>query len=94
MQLLVWTAQVLIILTATVQAGEFLQPWTAGLNKDYSHNIDYAIGTSIITGWKADFTNATITLWQDGQTGGAQGFAVTLERESQFFTLTLRSSTS
>lgn len=83
MQLLGLTAQIFAILTATVKAGEFLQPWTSGLTKDYSDNINYAVGVSIITEWDADFTNATITLTQDNKPGDAQGGpSVILESKS------------
>jgi hypothetical protein len=56
-----------------MSAGEFLQPWTAQTNKDYSQNKDYAVGVNIIVEWVANFTNATITLWQDNKPGDAQG---------------------
>lgn len=59
-----------------MSAGEFLQPWTAqttGPPKDYSENKNYAVGVNIIVEWVADFTNATITLWQDNKPGDAQG---------------------
>ena len=83
---LVFTGHILAILTATVQAGEFLQPWTAataGPPKDYSKNIEYAVGVSIKIEWVADFTNATIVLTQDNHPGDAQGGpSVTLERKS------------
>ena len=67
------TAQIFAILTATVKAGDFLQPWTAGDVKDYTHNVDYAVGVNIIAEWVADFTNATIVLNQDNNPGDAQG---------------------
>ena len=67
------TALIFAILTATITASEFLQPWTAGSTKDYSHNINYALGVHITTEWEADFTNATIALNQDNKPGDAQG---------------------
>ena len=70
---LILTALIFAILTATLKAGEFLQPWTAGSNKDYSKNINYALGVHIIAEWEADFTNATIALNQDNKPGDAQG---------------------
>lgn len=77
-------AHTFAILTATVKAGEFLQPWTPGLDKDYSENIDYAVGVNIITEWVADFTDATIVLNQDNNPGDAQGGPpVILEGKSQ-----------
>ena len=80
------TAHVFAILTATVKAGEFLQPWTSGLVKDYSDNINYAVGVNIIAEWSADFTNATIALTQDNNPGDAQGGpSVVLESKSQFY---------
>lgn len=76
------TASIFAILTATVKAGEFLQPWTAGSTKDYSNNINYAVGVHILTEWDADFTNATIALNQDNKPGDAQGGpTVVLERK-------------
>ena len=76
------TALIFAILTATVKASEFLQPWTAGSTKDYSHNINYALGVHILTEWEADFTNATIALNQDNKPGDAQGGpTVILERK-------------
>ena len=76
------TALIFAILKATVKASEFLQPWTAGSTKDYSHNINYALGVHILTEWEADFTNATIALNQDNKPGDAQGGpTVVLERE-------------
>ena len=66
-------AHILAILMATVQAGEFLQPWTQGPNKNYSNNVNYAVGVNLITEWIADFGNATITLNQDNNPGDAQG---------------------
>ena len=80
---LVFTGYILAILTAVVKAGEFLQPWTAGLEKDYSNNIKYAVGVSIQAAWEADFTNATIVLTQDNHPGDAvTGPSVTLESKS------------
>ncbi|KAL9014150.1 MAG: hypothetical protein Q9173_001206 [Seirophora scorigena] len=64
---------ILAILTTTVTAGDFLQPFTSGSTKDYSDNINYAVGVSILTEWVADFTNATISLNQDNKPGDAQG---------------------
>ena len=76
------TALIFAILTATVKASEFLQPWTAGSTKDYSNNINYALGVHILTEWEADFSNATITLNQDNNAGDAQGGpTVVLERK-------------
>ena len=76
------TALIFTILTATVKAGEFLSPWTAGATKDYSHNINYAVGVHILAEWEADFTNATIALNQDNKPGDAQGGPnVILERK-------------
>ena len=66
---------------STANPGEFLKPWTSGSTKDYSDNIDYAVGVHILTEWEADFTNATITLAQDNKAGDAQGGpTVVLER--------------
>ena len=80
------TAHIFAILTATVKAGEFLQPWTSGSVKDYSHNINYAVGVHILTEWEADFTNATIVLNQDNKPGDApSGPFVVLERKSSFY---------
>lgn len=77
------TRYVFAVLTATVKAGEFLQPWTFGSNKDYSDNVNYAVGVKIITEWDADFSNATIALWQDNKPGDAQGGpSVVLEGKS------------
>lgn len=85
---LVFTGHILIILTAAVKAGEFLQPWTAGPSKpykDYSNNVYYRLGTFIQTAWQADYTNATIALLQDNNPGDAQGGpALILESMSQF----------
>lgn len=51
--------------------------------KDYSDNINYAVGVRIITEWVADFTNATIVLNQDNNPGDAQGGpSVVLEGKS------------
>ena len=83
MRHLSFTAHILAILTATVKAGEFLQPWTAGTAKDYSDNTNYAVGVNIITEWDADFSNATINLNQDNKPGDAQGGpSVVLEDKS------------
>ena len=61
-------------------ADEFLPPWTAGPNKDYSKNTNFAVGVNIITEWVANYSNATITLTQDNKPGDAQGGpSVTLE---------------
>ncbi|KAI4275037.1 MAG: hypothetical protein L6R38_005976 [Xanthoria sp. 2 TBL-2021] len=49
--------------------GRFLQPWTAGRRKDYSDNVNYAVGVQIITQWTADFSNAAIDLVQDNHPG-------------------------
>ncbi|KAL8651296.1 MAG: hypothetical protein Q9210_003341, partial [Variospora velana] len=54
-------------------AGEFLQPFTSGSTKDYSDNIDYAVGVTLLTQWVADFDNVTIRLNQDNNPGDAQG---------------------
>ena len=62
-----------LIQDVIMSAGEFLQPWTAQTTKDYSKNKDYAVGVNIIVEWVANFTNATITLWQDNKPGDAQG---------------------
>ncbi|KAL8952470.1 MAG: hypothetical protein Q9222_001611 [Ikaeria aurantiellina] len=67
------TALLLSVLTTTVKAGEFLQPFTSGSTKDYSDNVNYAVGVGIITQWEADFSNATVTLNQDNNPGDAQG---------------------
>lgn len=67
------TALLLFILTTTVKAGDFLQPFTSGSTKDYSDNVNYAVGVGIITQWQADFSNATIVLNQDNNPGDAQG---------------------
>lgn len=64
------TAYVFTVLTAQVMAdGRFLQPWTAGRRKDYSDNVNYAVGVQIITQWTADFSNAAIDLVQDNHPG-------------------------
>ena len=63
----------------------FLQPWTAGVNKDYSENLDYAVGEIIITEWSVDYSKTTITLNQDNNPGDAQGGpSRVLERKSGF----------
>ncbi|KAL9617075.1 MAG: hypothetical protein Q9160_008105 [Pyrenula sp. 1 TL-2023] len=67
------TRYIFAVLMATVKAGEFLQPWTFGSNKDYSDNVNYAVGVRIITEWDANFSNATIALNQDNNPGDAQG---------------------
>lgn len=80
---LVFTGHILVILTAAVKADEFLQPWTPGPVKDYSDDINYAVGVYIRTAWDADFTNATIVLTQDNHPGDAEGGpSVTLESKS------------
>ncbi|KAI4206696.1 MAG: hypothetical protein LQ348_000853 [Seirophora lacunosa] len=66
-------SSILAILTTIVKAGDFLQPFTSGSTKDYSDNINYAVGVSILTEWVADFTNARINLNQDNKPGDAQG---------------------
>ena len=79
----VFTGCILAILTAAVKAGEFLQPWAPGPVKDYSDNINYAVGVFIQIEWDADFTNAMIVLTQDNHPGDAQGGpSVTLEGKS------------
>lgn len=56
--------------TAQIGAdGDFLQPWTAGRNKDYSDNINYAVGTNIITQWSTDSSTVSIDLVQDNHPG-------------------------
>ena len=68
-----------------MSAGEFLQPWahTGDGNKNYSGNIDYGIGVNVLVEWVANFTNATIALWQDNLPGDAQGGpSVNLEGKS------------
>lgn len=77
-------------LTATVKAGEFLQPWTYGSRKDYSDNVNYAVGVKIITEWEADFSNATVTLNQDNNPGDAQG-GPSVGLEGKFFVLSISS---
>ncbi|KAL8804697.1 MAG: hypothetical protein Q9182_002389 [Xanthomendoza sp. 2 TL-2023] len=61
------------VLTAQASAdGHFLQPWTASRGrrpKDYSDNINYVVGTQVITQWTADFSNASIDLVQDNHPG-------------------------
>lgn len=71
-RLTVWSS-ILAIPTTIVKAGDFLQPFTSGSTKDYSDNINYAVGVSILTEWVADFTNARINLNQDNKPGDAQG---------------------
>ena len=51
----------------------FLQPWTAGPNKDYSQNIAYNTGENVIIAWEVSVTNATLSLLQDNHPGDAQG---------------------
>lgn len=61
---------ILSVLTSSIEAdGDFLQPWTAGRNKDYSDNLNYAVGTRITFQWFADFSNASIDLVQDNRPG-------------------------
>ncbi|CAL8579602.1 hypothetical protein XPA_005339 [Xanthoria parietina] len=62
-----------VLIAQVTAAGRFLQPWTAGRNKDYSDNLNYAVGVQIITQWTADFSDATIDLVQDNRPGDAQG---------------------
>lgn len=70
----VWsTTHVLFLFTTSAKAGEFLQPFTSGPTKDYSENVNYAVGVGIITPWQADFSNAKIVLYQDNHPGDAQG---------------------
>ncbi|KAL8880025.1 MAG: hypothetical protein Q9192_008107, partial [Flavoplaca navasiana] len=58
----------LSVLTASIVAdGDFLQPWTAGRNKDYSDNLNHAVGTRITFRWFADFSKASIDLVQDNR---------------------------
>lgn len=52
---------------------DFLQPWTAGPNKDYSDNPSYSIGTTVRFAWRIDFSNPDLQLWQDNYPGDAQG---------------------
>ena len=92
---LVFTGQILAILTATVKADgtdELLQPWTfAGPAYDYSDDLYFGVGVFIQTAWVASFTNATIALTQDNNSGDARGGpSMTLEGKSQFY----RSQTS
>ena len=96
---LVFTGHILIILTAAVKAGEFLQPWTAGPSqpyKDYSNNVYYTLGSFIQTAWEADYTNVIIAFNQDNNPGDARGGPVlNLESISQFYlSPTSRSSSS
>ncbi|CAO1602174.1 hypothetical protein XANCAGTX0491_005804 [Xanthoria calcicola] len=63
----------MVLIAQVTAAGRFLQPWTAGRNKDYSDNLNYAVGVQIITQWTADFSDATIDLVQDNRPGDAQG---------------------
>ena len=80
---LVFTGYILAFLTAALKADEFLQPWTAGPEKDYSENIQCSVGVSIQAAWDANFTNATIVLTQDNHPGdAAAGPSVTLESKS------------
>lgn len=58
-----------VLIAQVTAAGRFLQPWTAGRNKDYSDNLNYAVGVQIITQWTADFSDATIDLVQDNRPG-------------------------
>ena len=58
-----------VLIAQATAAGRFLQPWTAGRNKDYSDNLNYAVGVQIITQWTADFSDATIDLVQDNRPG-------------------------
>ena len=89
------SAYIFAILTATVKAGEFLQPWTAGKVKDYSHNINYAVGVNIQAEWDADFTNATIILAQDNKPGDARGGPTSnIERKSSLSSISGTSSSS
>lgn len=70
------------------RTGQFLAPWTAGRNKDYSNNKDYAVGVKIITEWEAAYDNATVTLWQDNHPGDAQGGpSVILQGKSSLLSL-------
>ena len=61
---------ILSLLTTQVKAGgDFLQPWRAGRTKDYSENLNYAVGTRITFQWFADFGSASIDLVQDNHPG-------------------------
>ena len=64
---------IIITLTSHGRAAQFLPPWTAGRDKDYSQNLDYAIGTVVQFSWSASFSNASITFLQDNRPGDAQG---------------------
>jgi len=72
-----WKRIVTVLLVPAAQAGDFLEPWTAGPNGVYSNNQQLEVGTSIGLEWRLDGKRRySLGLWQDRRPeGGLSNYA-------------------
>ncbi|KAK8022376.1 hypothetical protein PG993_013143 [Apiospora rasikravindrae] len=71
--LLLWKTIASVLISAA-DAGDFLAPWAAGPNKDYTFNRQVMVGTSMFVQWRLNGDGRSkLRLWQDYRPGGPFG---------------------
>ncbi|KAK7918120.1 hypothetical protein PG985_009994 [Apiospora marii] len=82
-----WKSTVTALFATVAQAGDFLTPWHAGPNKDYSNNLRVVVGTTASLAWQMNSGEGLpveIRLWQDSYPGvNYSNFYAVLERSHQ-----------
>ncbi|KAK8015504.1 hypothetical protein PG991_008392 [Apiospora marii] len=74
-----WICIVAVLLVSAAQAGNILDPWTAGINKDYSNNKQLAVGDPMTIEWSLDSGEHLYELklvqetWPGGTLSGVSG---------------------